>query len=122
LQDCSVFPAAGDTRDYNACRIRQKLDNGQAAPLQILVDGTNSNTALIALGYVSQFVAQFQSEEMIKARPTSADAAQLRSPSGSVGCCIAMFFPTTAIRATTYVMLLMPPLAQDQKVRAHYGK
>jgi len=30
------------------------LRKGQSAPLQILVDGTNSNTALIALGYVGE--------------------------------------------------------------------
>lgn len=30
------------------------LRKGQNAPLQVLVDGTNSNTALIALGYVGQ--------------------------------------------------------------------
>ena len=29
------------------------LRKGQSAPLQVLVDGTNSNTALIALGYVN---------------------------------------------------------------------
>jgi ABC-2 type transport system permease protein len=42
----------------------QDLNNGRSAPLQVLVDGTNSNTALIALGYVSQIVGQFQAEEM----------------------------------------------------------
>lgn len=30
------------------------LRKGQSAPLQVLVDGTNSNTALIALGYVGE--------------------------------------------------------------------
>ena len=30
------------------------LRKGQSAPLQVLVDGTNSNTTLIALGYVGQ--------------------------------------------------------------------
>jgi ABC-2 type transport system permease protein len=30
------------------------LRKGQQAPLQVLVDGTNSNTALIALGYVNR--------------------------------------------------------------------
>lgn len=30
------------------------LKKGQTAPIQVLVDGTNSNTALIALGYVGQ--------------------------------------------------------------------
>jgi ABC-2 type transport system permease protein len=53
----------------------QYLDNGQSAPLQVLVDGTNSNTALIALGYVNQIVAQFQAEEEAKAWPVTAGAA-----------------------------------------------
>jgi ABC-2 type transport system permease protein len=48
----------------------QYLDNGQTAPLQVVVDGTNSNTALIALGYVSQIVAQFQKDQMADQWPT----------------------------------------------------
>jgi ABC-2 type transport system permease protein len=35
------------------------LRKGQEAPLQVLVDGTNSNTALIALGYINTMAAQF---------------------------------------------------------------
>jgi ABC-2 type transport system permease protein len=35
------------------------LRKGQAAPLQVLVDGTNSNTALIALGYVNTIAGEF---------------------------------------------------------------
>jgi drug efflux transport system permease protein len=35
------------------------LEKGQSAPLQVLVDGTNSNTALIALGYVNTIAAGF---------------------------------------------------------------
>lgn len=38
------------------------LEHGRGAPLQVLVDGTNSNTALIALGYVSKIVAQYQGD------------------------------------------------------------
>jgi ABC-2 type transport system permease protein len=53
----------------------QYLNDGRTAPLQIVVDGTNSNTALIALGYVSQIVAQFQADEMSKDWPTRAGAA-----------------------------------------------
>ncbi|WP_426663864.1 ABC transporter permease [Rhodanobacter aciditrophus] len=34
----------------------QLLRKGQPAPVQVLVDGTNSNSALIALGYVSAIV------------------------------------------------------------------
>jgi ABC-2 type transport system permease protein len=47
----------------------QDLHSGHGAPLQVNVDGTNSNTALIALGYISQIVAQFQAEETAKAWP-----------------------------------------------------
>lgn len=35
------------------------LRKGQSAPLQVLVDGTNSNTALIALGYAGQIASTF---------------------------------------------------------------
>jgi ABC-2 type transport system permease protein len=35
------------------------LRKGQEAPLQVLVDGTNSNTALIALGYINIIAAGF---------------------------------------------------------------
>jgi ABC-2 type transport system permease protein len=51
------------------------LADGKTAPLEVAVDGTNSNTALIALGYVSQIVAGFQADTMAKAWPVSAGAA-----------------------------------------------
>jgi drug efflux transport system permease protein len=35
------------------------LEKGQTAPVQVIVDGTNSNSALMALGYVGQIVANF---------------------------------------------------------------
>jgi ABC-2 type transport system permease protein len=37
----------------------QKLRKGQTAPLQVIVDATNSNTALIASGYISQIALGF---------------------------------------------------------------
>lgn len=37
----------------------QILRKGQAAPLQVILDGTNSNTALISLGYLNLIVAQY---------------------------------------------------------------
>ncbi len=43
------------------------LENGRSAPLQVIVDGTNSNTALIALGYISQIVAQFSADQASRA-------------------------------------------------------
>jgi len=38
------------------------LRKGQTAPLQVIVDGTNSNTALIAMDYVNQIVTRFGDE------------------------------------------------------------
>ena len=50
----------------------EELRKGQTAPLQIIVDGTNSNTALIATGYANQiaqgFAADYQRDHMIRAR------------------------------------------------------
>ena len=37
----------------------QRLRNGQGASVQVLVDCSNSNTALVALGYLNQIGAQF---------------------------------------------------------------
>lgn len=38
------------------------LRKGQSAPVQVILDGTNSNTALIALGYVGQVAAKFSQD------------------------------------------------------------
>ncbi len=46
------------------------LENGRSAPLQVIVDGTNSNTALIALGYINQIVAQFSADQASRAFPS----------------------------------------------------
>ena len=40
----------------------EELRKGVSAPAQIIVDGTNSNTALIALTYVSQIVSAYAQE------------------------------------------------------------
>ena len=40
-------------------RFGRDLASGRPAPLQLIVDGRNSNTALIAVGYVRQIVARF---------------------------------------------------------------
>lgn len=51
------------------------FNNGREAPLQVIVDGTNSNTALIALGYASQIVSIFESDETTRVLPASVGAA-----------------------------------------------
>lgn len=40
----------------------QKLRKGESAPLQVIVDATNSNTALIASSYISQIALEFGDE------------------------------------------------------------
>ncbi len=61
-------------------RFAADLANGREAPLQVIVDGTNSNTALIALGYAGQIVSLFQSEETASVLPASAGAEDPAAP------------------------------------------
>jgi ABC-2 type transport system permease protein len=50
-----------------------RLRKGQTAPLEVILDGTNSNTALIALGYVNQiangFASDYQRDMMQRSSP-----------------------------------------------------
>ncbi|EQD49203.1 ABC transporter, permease protein [mine drainage metagenome] len=55
---------------------QRDLQNGKGAPLQVILDGTNSNTALIALGYISQIVTQFSSDEASRLLPPHASLAR----------------------------------------------
>src|ERR1017187_10143569 len=51
----------------------QSLRKGQPAPLQVIVDATNSNTALIASGYISQialgFAQDYQRDRIYRIAP-----------------------------------------------------
>lgn len=51
----------------------QQLRKGQTARVQLIVDGTNSNTALIAVGYVNQiaqrFAADYQQDRLMRIAP-----------------------------------------------------
>ncbi len=55
----------------------QNLRKGQTAPLQVIVDATNSNTALIASGYVSQialgFAQSYQKDRIYRIAPQMVD-------------------------------------------------
>jgi ABC-2 type transport system permease protein len=44
----------------------RQLRKGLTAPVQVIVDGTNSNTALIALGYVNQIANRFGQDYQLK--------------------------------------------------------
>jgi len=51
----------------------QNLRKGQTAPLQVIVDATNSNTALIASGYITQialgFAQEYQQDRIYRLSP-----------------------------------------------------
>jgi ABC-2 type transport system permease protein len=55
----------------------QSLRKGQTTPLQVIVDATNSNTALIAAGYINQiamgFARDYQQDRMYRISPQLAD-------------------------------------------------
>ncbi len=56
----------------------QKLRKGQTAPLQVIVDATNSNTALIASGYITQialgFARNYQQDRINRIAPQLVEA------------------------------------------------
>jgi len=56
----------------------QKLRKGETAPLQVIVDATNSNTALIASGYISQialgFAQGYQRDRIFRIAPQLVEA------------------------------------------------
>ena len=51
----------------------QDLRKGQTAPVQVIVDSSNSNTALVGMGYVSQvaaaFAGDYQTERLARTAP-----------------------------------------------------
>jgi ABC-2 type transport system permease protein len=55
----------------------QKLRKGQTAPLQVIVDATNSNTALIASSYIAQialgFARDYQQDRIYRIAPQLAE-------------------------------------------------
>jgi ABC-2 type transport system permease protein len=61
----------------------QKLRKGETAPLQVIVDATNSNTALIASSYVSQIALGFA--QQIQQQRIGQIAPQLTEQIPSVG-------------------------------------
>jgi ABC-2 type transport system permease protein len=44
----------------------RKLKKGNTATVQIILDGTESNTALIALGYANQILSEFSTQVLVK--------------------------------------------------------
>ncbi len=91
----------------------EDLRKGQTAPLQVLVDGTNSNTALIATGYVSQiaqgFAFDYQRDRMRRISPflvESVPSVGLEArPWYNVGLSSRWFFVPGVIGSLTLVLV-----------------
>lgn len=91
----------------------ESLRKGQTAPLQVLVDGTNSNTALIATGYVSQiaqgFALDYQRDRMQRISPflvESVPSVRLDArPWYNVGLSSRWFFVPGVIGSLTLVLV-----------------
>jgi len=59
----------------------QALRKGQSAPVQVIVDGTNSNTALISLGYLNLIVSQYSQDyatDLLRRSPARTDAKPIQ--------------------------------------------
>jgi len=57
-------------------RFSADLQSGRPAPLQVIIDGRNSNTAMVALGYVRSIVNSFN-DDWIEARDLRGPPARL---------------------------------------------
>ena len=93
----------------------QKLRKGETAPLQVIVDATNSNTALIASAYVSQialgFAQQMQQRPHLPHRAATHRADSLRPACSSVPgttpiCSSRWFFVPGVIGSLTTLLVI----------------
>jgi ABC-2 type transport system permease protein len=93
----------------------QQLRKGQTAPLQVIVDATNSNTALIASGYISQialgFAQEYQKDRIMRIAPQLVEvmpSVQLESrPWYNVGLSSRWFFVPGVIGSLTLVLVVL---------------
>lgn len=92
----------------------QDLRKGVTAPVQVIVDATNSNTALIALGYLNQvsqkFAIEYQRDRMQRLAPQSMQSipsVQLEQrPFYNVGLHSRWFFVPGIIGSLTMVVVI----------------
>jgi ABC-2 type transport system permease protein len=71
----------------------QDIQRGYTAPVQVLVDGTNSNTASIISGYASQIVAGYASRVLAAQKN-----AQLVAPTTAAGGPVASLIPMLSVQ------------------------
>ncbi len=60
-------------------RFQDKIRAGKPTAVQVLVDGTDSNTALLAMGYVERVIAKFGAERAGKGSAIAANRIDLRA-------------------------------------------
>ncbi len=91
----------------------EQLRKGNSVPAQIIVDGTNSNTALIALGYVNQIVTAYardQAQDLARrlhaAQPPPPDVTLEPRPWYNVDYNSRWFFVPGVIATLTLVMVV----------------
>jgi ABC-2 type transport system permease protein len=92
----------------------QKLRNGQTAPLQVIVDATNSNTALIASNYITQialgFAQSYQQDRVYRIAPQLAElipSVQLEQrPWYNPGLSSRWFFVPGVIGSLTLILVI----------------
>lgn len=92
----------------------RKLRSGQTAPLQVIVDSTNSNTALIASGYISQialgYAQRYKQDRISRIAPQLVEAipsVQLQArPWYNPGLKSRWFFVPGVIGSLTLVLVV----------------
>lgn len=60
--------------------IESKLNNNQSAPIQVIVDGRNSSTAMVAGSYLSKIIGQFNQQKFNSALPISLETRTWYNP------------------------------------------
>jgi ABC-2 type transport system permease protein len=59
----------------------EQLRKGQTAPVQVILDASNSNTALVSLGYVNQIASKFSQDYQVEMLDRTSPAIMKQIPS-----------------------------------------
>lgn len=57
-----------------------KLNNNQSSPIQVIVDGRNSSTAMVAGSYLNKIIGQFNQQKFSSALPISLETRTWYNP------------------------------------------
>ena len=98
LEDGSVKIALVIPRDFG-----REYGRGGIPPVQVLVDGSNNNTALVALGYISRLIQSYAADKL--GETLKASSLSAASPTGipTVDARIRIWY-NPELRSTNYVI------------------